>query len=176
MDKNARIQAELEEMDEDFDLEELSELDQTIWKRQSLLLSHLREEGDFAEACKQAHVAQAVASTWYDDNTLGFRKRQDFALEQVGKAIAATQARLIMSGEQKSPTIIKLMMESYWPTVFKPKADAKPREGKSLLDLLREENDQHFDDHYQEQGFVDANDPAPPSDDDNVIDISQRRA
>ena len=115
--------------------------ERVVWEQQALFLSFLREtEGDVESACSQSGAPHDVAARWYEDNELDFIERRDSVFAQVGHKIANHVTKGILSGEVKSPGIIKLMLEGYLPSIFGDQIRRKTPEGQEILEKMRQMN------------------------------------
>ena len=136
--KETRIVAEIANYGGEGKLVGLSPEQRALWDEQALVLSYLRETGNLGKAAKSAGVAVDIARSWYKTDELDFRGRQSGALAEIGWQINETLLARVMSGEIKSPAIIKMVLERNLPEIYGRKVGEDHDPGNEAIDILRE--------------------------------------
>ena len=92
-----------------------------------------------------------TAIGWLDGN---FADRVSIANREVGYRLHGTVLERIISGEIKSPGVIKMVLESLLPELYGKDADPKDNEGKNAMTLLREMHKEWLDNKARDEGIL----------------------
>ena len=128
--------------------------DRDLWGKQAVVLSFLREHADLQKAALQAGEFPTTAIGWLDGNVLDFADRVSVANREVGYRLHGTVLERIISGEIKSPGVIKMVLESLLPELYGKDADPKDNEGKNAMTLLREMHKEWLDNKARDEGIL----------------------
>ena len=109
---------------------------------QALVLSHFRDTGDLAAASHEAAVPFPVVYAWVVNNAIGFKAREAEVRANLARKLEATLYQQLIAGTQKSPGVIRMMLERLDPETWVKKDTEDEPEGLKLLKEARELNRQ----------------------------------
>ena len=112
------------------------------WKMQALVLSHFRDTGDLAAAAHESAVPFPIVYDWVVRNSLGFKAREAEVRVNLARTLEATLYQQLINGVQKSPGVIRMMLERLDPETWVKKDTEDEPEGLKLLKEARELNRQ----------------------------------